>query len=311
MKKILSLLLSIIMCITLIGCSNTEQEKSDNNINAEQTKNNDLGLDIDEIGDCTFYIKTGENITSENGAIPYIYLQDENTVMQIGYVAEGFDGSKLSYIYIDGELAQKETLSKDYQGTINLENDTIKFGKHKVEVVQYKDSESKNKEDIEVYKVAQYVVTNDDEKFSKGNKECQQQMKSNIDKEESKSQEDNDSNKTSTVSNDKSNIKSSTSSNKSDTKNKNEEDDSKISCPNCGRKISALNNIEINCPYCGYYHNSDTGENEVYDDNYNDSDSNKGSAMDSEDGVKYQYKDENGNTVKEYENGDTVTEYND
>ena len=151
MKRIISLLLSIIMCITLIGCSTTEQEKSDNNINAKQTKNNDLGLDIDEIGDCTFYITTGDDITSENGAIPYIYLQDENTVMQIGYVAEGFDGSKLSYIYIDGELAQKETLSKDYQGTINLENDTIKFGKHKVEVVQYKDSESKNKEDIEVY----------------------------------------------------------------------------------------------------------------------------------------------------------------
>lgn len=286
MKRIISLLLSIIMCITLIGCSTTEQEKSDNNINAKQTKNNDLGLDIDEIGDCTFYITTGDDITSENGAIPYIYIETEDMLTQIGYVAEGFDESKLSYIYIDGELVQKETLSKDCQGTINLENDTIKFGKHKVEVIQYKDAESKNKEHIEVYKFAQYVVTNDDEEFAKGNEACKKQMKSNIDEEESKSQEDNNSNKTSTLSNDKSN----TSSNKSDTKNENkdknkdedEEDDSKISCPNCGRKISALNNIEINCPYCGYYHNSDTGENEVYDD-YNNSNSNQNSNIDSED----------------------------
>lgn len=287
MKKILSLLLSIIMSITLIGCSNTEQEKSDNNINAEQTKNNDLGLDIDEIGDCTFYITTGDDITSENGAIPYIYTETEDMLTQIGYVGEDFDSSKLSYIYIDGKLVQKETLSKDCQGTINLEKDSIKFGNHKIEVIQYKSSESKNKEDIEVYKVAQYVVTNDDEEFAKGNEACKKQMKSNIDEEESKSQEDDNSNKTSTVSNDKSNIKSNTSSNKSDTKNGNKYkdevyDDSKISCPNCGRKISALNNIEINCPYCGYYHNSDTGEDEVYDDNYNNYNSNQDSDMDSE-----------------------------
>lgn len=287
MKKILSLLVSGIICVSMVGCSsNTEREKSDNNINAEQTKNNDLGLDIDEKGDCNFYIQTGDDITSENGAIPYIYIETEDMLTQIGYVAEGFDGSKLSYIYIDGELVQKETLSKDCQGTINLEKNSVKYGKHKIEVIQYKDAESKNKEDIEVYKVAQYVVTNDDEEFAKGNEACKKQMKSNIDEEESKSQEDNNSNKTSTVSNDKSNIKSNASSNKSDTKNenkdKNEEDDSKISCPNCGRKISALNNLEINCPYCGYYSNSDTGENEVYDDNYNNSNSNQNSNIDSE-----------------------------
>lgn len=67
-----------------------------------------------------------------------------------------------------------------------------------------------------------------------------------------------------------------------------------------------------------YDPDEDTRDKEYWDsfneDNNNlnnNSNSNQGSAMDSEDGVKYQYKDEDGNTVKEYENGDKVTEYND
>jgi hypothetical protein len=54
--------------------------------------------------------------------------------------------------------------------------------------------------------------------------------------------------------------------------------------------------------------NEDNNNNNL---NNNEGNSDKGSAMDSENGIKYQYKDENGNTVKEYENGDKVTEYND
>lgn len=42
-----------------------------------------------------------------------------------------------------------------------------------------------------------------------------------------------------------------------------------------------------------------------------DEDDNKGGAMDNEDGILYQYKDDDGNTIKEYENGDIITEYND
>ena len=67
-----------------------------------------------------------------------------------------------------------------------------------------------------------------------------------------------------------------------------------------------------------YDPDEDTRDQEYWDsfneDNNNlnnNSNSNQGGAMDSEDGVKYQYKDEDGNTVKEYENGDKVTEYND
>lgn len=273
MKKILSLMISLILVLGIVGCNKTEKK-------AEEIKER---FNMSEKGDCNFYITTGENITSENGAIPYIYLENEDTLMQIGYDAEGFDGSKLSYIYIDGELVSKETLSEDCQGTLNLEKSSVKYGKHKVEVVQYKSSESDNKEDVGIYKVAQYVVTNDDAEFAKGNEECKKQMKlktDDKDKKEDKKESEDKSDKTK-VSKDKQSDNSNkttkkTSGNKSNTSSKkpsNENyDDSKISCPNCGRKIVANSNIEINCPYCGYYHNSNTDEEEIYDDNYNNQD---------------------------------------
>lgn len=270
-KKLLSLMLVLIMSLT-VGCTNSKDE-------VEEVKER---FSMSEKGDCNFYIKTSEILTSKNGAIPYIYAEEDLQLTQIGYEATGFDSSKITYMYIDGKLTSKETFSDDCEGTITLDDSYLTCTKHKIEIVQYKDTESENEEDIEVYKVAQYVVTNDDAEFTKGNEECKKQMKSksNEDKEDTdiKVEEDDapnqgvvyksdNSNKTSRKS---SSSKSNTSSKKSENKNESNEnyDDSKISCPNCGRKISTNNNIEINCPYCGYYHNSNADEEEIYDDNY-------------------------------------------
>lgn len=106
--------------------------------------------------------------------------------------------------------------------------------------------------------------------------------------EESKDEQSDNSNITNNTSSNKSENKSSsksnTSSNKSENKNESNEnyDDSKISCPNCGRKISTNNNIEINCPYCGYYHNSNADEEEIYDDNYDGGDNSDNNSGDTE-----------------------------
>ncbi len=91
---------------------------------------------------------------------------------QIGYEATGFDSSKITYMYIDGKLTSKETFSDDCEGTITLDDSYLTCTKHKIEIVQYKDTESENEEDIEVYKVAQYIVTNNDSEFTKGNEKC-------------------------------------------------------------------------------------------------------------------------------------------
>lgn len=61
---------------------------------------------------------------------------------QIGLDAESFDGSKLSYIYVDGMLNSKEQLGDMSQTTLTLEGDALKEGNHDVEVVQFDNDET-------------------------------------------------------------------------------------------------------------------------------------------------------------------------
>lgn len=230
MKKILNLMLCLIVSITMTACSNKSK--------VEEIK--DLGLGIKEKGNCTFYIET-EGVTSENNAIPYIYSKDENTMKQIGYTAKKFDETKLSYIYIDGKLQENLKLNQDYQGTLTLQKDTMKFGKHKIEVVQYENTESKDKDDIITYKLCEYVITNNNKEFTEGNEKVKKIQSESENKEDAKvidTIEDKDANSKSDNSNNNSNNNSNGSNN----------GDGElppggyyVTCSNCGKKCYTIN----------------------------------------------------------------------
>lgn len=282
MKKILSLMLIVILSISIVGCNKGKVEDTKEVNQTNETKER---FSMSEKGNCKFYITTSETLTSENGAIPYIYLEDEDTLMQIGYDARGFDSSKLTYIYVDGKLVSKESMCEQFQSSIDLQKDIIKYGKHKVEVIQYKNSESDNKDDVEVYKIAQYVVTKYDSEFQKGNEECKKQMKLKSDDKEikedkkdlentqkenvTKDDQSDNSNKTIKKS---SSSKSNTSSRKSHNKHKQkhtEESNSNIKhdddgvyliCPNCNKLVRT----DHTCPICG------ANVNEGIPDDYED-----------------------------------------
>lgn len=68
-------------------------------------------------------------------------MSKDTLLNQIGLSSENFDGSKLSYIYIDGMLNTKEQLGEMSQITMDLEKDALKNGEHKVEIVQYDNDE--------------------------------------------------------------------------------------------------------------------------------------------------------------------------
>ena len=73
--------------------------------------------------------------SSENENIPIIFV-DSETLIQIGLDSLDFDGSKLSYIYVDGMLATKEQLAHS-QISLDLTGDMLSVGTHMVQVVQY------------------------------------------------------------------------------------------------------------------------------------------------------------------------------
>lgn len=77
----------------------------------------------------------------KNGNALIVFVGQDTLLEQIGLSAENFDGSKLSYVYIDGMLNTKEQLGEMTQTTITLQDNSLKEGKHKVEVVQYDNDE--------------------------------------------------------------------------------------------------------------------------------------------------------------------------
>lgn len=83
-------------------------------------------------------------------------MAEDTLLNQIGLSSENLDGSKLSYIYIDGMLNTKEQLGEMSQVTMTLENDALKNGKHKVEIVQY-DNDEQTGNPI-TYKTVSYEV---------------------------------------------------------------------------------------------------------------------------------------------------------
>ena len=106
----------------------------------------------EETGKGTLYVVTSGGST-EDGIIPVIYIDPDEWDPSIEIDAWDFDGSILSYIYIDGELADKEQLG-DVQMQLSLTDTGKKAGKHTVAVVQYENDDTSGK--IVTYKSAQY-----------------------------------------------------------------------------------------------------------------------------------------------------------
>ena len=94
----------------------------------------DTGKDLadgnySDMGDGTMYLSTVGG-TTENDNVPVLFETSDTVLETIEIDTTGFDGSKLSYIYIDGMLNTKEQLG-DSQSSISLEKDALAEGTHK------------------------------------------------------------------------------------------------------------------------------------------------------------------------------------
>ena len=162
-SKITGLALCAILSMSLMGCSNKtnstskeDSSKKETTTKQETVAKKDIpeGLSV-ELGNGTIVLST-EGGTSKDGNVPVLFADKDLMMSQIGLDAETFDGSKLSYIYVDWMLNAKEQLGEMTQITLTLEKDALKEGTHKVEVVQYENDDSKGK--AITYKTASYEI---------------------------------------------------------------------------------------------------------------------------------------------------------
>lgn len=159
-KKILGLVLVGVLALGMIGCSNSKEENkaNENTTKEEVSSKKDIPSGLDkEVGNGSVVLSTTGG-TTENGNTPVVFVGQDTLLEQIGLSAENFDGSKLSYVYIDGMINTKEQLGEMTQTTITLQDNSLKEGKHKVEVVQYDNDEQTG--NPVTYKVATYEVKN-------------------------------------------------------------------------------------------------------------------------------------------------------
>lgn len=112
------------------------------------------GSQYSDMGPGTLELATPSG-TTEGGNVPFLLVQPDTVLDSIGLNAWDFDGSKISYIYVDGMAYGKEQLA-DSQITFELTGDLLAEGVHTVEVVQY-DNDSEDGA-VVTYKVAQYEI---------------------------------------------------------------------------------------------------------------------------------------------------------
>lgn len=161
-KKLL-LCFSVIICGLLLatGCDSTEKDTSkseDQNASEKVLKKDIPEGEYSDMGNGELYISTPSG-TSKNDNIP-VFFVDEDTLagkayesgVDVGISAWGFDGSKLSTIYVDGISQGTEQLA-DTQTSLFVSEKLTTVGIHKVEVLQFDDSNN-----VITYKSAQYEI---------------------------------------------------------------------------------------------------------------------------------------------------------
>lgn len=175
MKKLLVIAMAIALCVPFSGCGQNpnakassvlsssskgseamSSEQASSAISSSATAKRDLPeKDYKSCGKGSFSISTPSG-TSENGNVPIVYYgNNEASNYGVDFSARDFDGSKLSYEYIDGYLISKNQIS-DEDSSIYAKANNLTNGKHKVEIVQYGTNKPEGK--IVTYKSAFYEV---------------------------------------------------------------------------------------------------------------------------------------------------------
>lgn len=159
-KNLFTTCLAATLALTLVACSgnkngNTKEEtKTENTAVAEKEKTKTAPVEETEVGQGTFYLEN-ESGTTENGDPIVIYDGGDTQLMQIGITTSGFDGGKLTYVYVDGDLLTKEQFG-DTATVLELESKQLKEGTHKVVLKQYENDDEKT--DPVTVKFASYEV---------------------------------------------------------------------------------------------------------------------------------------------------------
>lgn len=82
--------------------------------------------------------------TSEDGKTPVFFIDDDDRRVQIGIDAEGFDGSRQSFVYVDKIYLRPEQFVDRKDTSIGLQGPMLKPGIHTISFIQFEDDDPIN-----------------------------------------------------------------------------------------------------------------------------------------------------------------------
>ncbi|MDR0298497.1 MAG: hypothetical protein LBI13_00160 [Streptococcaceae bacterium] len=142
MKKLALFGVTTLAIFSLVACSSSNTSTSSSSkvsSSSSSITKVDKFANQAQVGEAKFNIQNASGNTA-NGEKIVILDSLDTSLLQIGYSAEGFDGTKLTYIYVDGIKSDKQQWGENLsQGSVTLYSDkgNLKIGTHKIEVVQY------------------------------------------------------------------------------------------------------------------------------------------------------------------------------
>lgn len=139
MNKKFSVLLALLMVLSLSACNKKEEVSS-----PEETKT--VEMKVEEKGEGILKLEQNK-----------LYTDKDTVLVQYGYTTEGINPDRLSYIYINNELVEKQQLG-DTQTSVELRGDFLKPGNYKLIIKQY-ENDDESTESVLV-KSADYEIIN-------------------------------------------------------------------------------------------------------------------------------------------------------
>ena len=92
--------------------------------------------DAQPIGEATITISTPGG-DSSNGNVPVLFVEEDDSMIQVGINYDNFDGSVETFVYINEIFHTKEQVGERSQSVLSLSEGNLEPGEYTVTAVQY------------------------------------------------------------------------------------------------------------------------------------------------------------------------------
>lgn len=156
-----------LLVVVMVGCNNNEvKQHSTENSKVLETRNSGeveilrgkypFPNGVTEMGSGDLVLTTPAG-TSRNGKTPTFYIDQNDELIQIGFDADEFDGSRQTFIYVDEVYVKPDNFDGQKDSSIDLQGTMLTPGEHTVSFIQF-ENDDPNGGAVTSYNEARYEV---------------------------------------------------------------------------------------------------------------------------------------------------------